>query len=132
MSTKSDGQGQGDGQGGTALATRVDGIEAEQKRQGSAIDQILQIVQGGGQAQGGGQGGGADPGVTYSDISAQIQAGIDQAEQRRRAEEGEREQASWRERVTADLETLKAENVPREPVTGVRGRLQRALLGRDE
>lgn len=142
MSTSDDeGQGQGDGQGqgegqqggqGDGLAARVDGIEREQKEQRGVLNQILEHVSGAGGSggQGGGQGGEGPP--TYADFAGEVQRQIAEADKRRQGEEREQENGRWRDDITATVEQLKAENVPREPTAGVRGKLQRAFLGADQ
>lgn len=121
-----------DGGAGTeqAIDQRFSRIEAEQREQRGVLDKILTAV--------GGQGGGRhadDPGpgagdrsMTVDEIAAQVRREIEQADQRRKAEEDD---ATWRAGVSEVVEKVKAEHGPRDPERGLRGRLQRALIGSD-
>lgn len=111
---------------------RIDRLEATQREQGQVLQRIEGLLTGGGApaqgqhaapAQGQGQG---QP--QAGDIAAQVRREITEADQRRKAEEND---ATWRAGVSEAVEKLKAERAPREPETGWRARLQRAIVGKD-
>jgi hypothetical protein len=106
---------------------RLDRLEQTQRQQGQVLERILSAV--GGQPPAGqhaAPAGQAQP--SAGDIAAQVRQEIADADQRRKAEEDEK---TWRAGVTEQIEKLRAENAPREPETGLRARLQRAIVGKD-
>lgn len=112
---------------GAPADDRLTRLEATQREQGQMLERVLQAVGGGAPAQGQH----AAPGQGQpqaADIAAQVRREITEADQRRKAEETD---ATWRAGVTEAVEKLKAENAPREPQTGWRARLQRAVVGKD-
>lgn len=114
------------------LENRVDTIEQEQKRQGGMLEQILARLPGpGGGAQPPAGPGGTSPGqvgtVDLAEIQRQVREEITAADRRRAAEQTE---TKWRDGVNETLERLRRERRPREPEQGVRGFVQRALIGR--
>lgn len=116
------------------LEKRVDGIEAEQKRQGGMLEQILAKV-GGGQAPA--APGGTDPAAggpvsaaaMQGEIAQRVREEIQLADQRRAAEQ---EETKWKDGVNQTLEKIKRERAPREPETGVRAAVQRLVIGRQK
>lgn len=65
------------------------------------------------------------------DIQGEVRREIAEARAREQAEAKAKGDADWRASVDEVLETVKAEKAPREPQTGVRGKLQRMLIGPD-
>jgi hypothetical protein len=126
-----------DGQGpGAGTDQRLAAVEAEQKRQGGVLDQILGRLPGAPAGPGGptppaapaGPAGGPG-GVDIASIQQQVRDEIAAADQRRQAEQKE---TKWRDDVTKTLERLHRERQPREPETGVRAMVQRMLIGRPQ
>lgn len=133
MADPQDDGGQDNGGTGTdqAIDQRFSKIETEQREQRGVLDKILAVVSG----PGGGRHSDPDPGpgpgapsMTVDEIAAQVRREIAQADERRRAEEDD---ATWRAGVNDVVEKVKAEQGPRDPERGVRGRLQRILIGSD-
>lgn len=113
------------------LSARVGRIEAEQAAQRGLLEQIRDRL-GSGQAPGkaAAPAGGAPAAGQAPDpatIAQQVRAEIAAADQRRAAEQRE---TKWRDDVTQTLDKLKRERAPREPETGLRAMVQRALIGR--
>lgn len=118
-----------------SLDARFSAIENEQREQRGLLDQIAAAVTGGGApgaaappagADGAGApGGGAMPAGIPQLVREEIRA----ADERRKAEES---QEAWRKGVDEVVEKVRAEAAPRDPETGIRGRLQRALFGRED
>lgn len=117
-----------------SLDERFKAIETEQADQRGMLEQIRDAVTGGHTGADGDQGEGAPaapgPGEQRHGIGAEVRRQIEEAEKRRAAEEGERKAGEWRQSVEDRLEALKPEAAPREPQTGFRGRVQRAMFGR--
>lgn len=110
-------------------SARMTKIEQEQARQGGMLEQILNRLGGQGQggtppAPGGGSGAG---GVDLATIQQQVRDEITAADNRRAAEQKE---TKWKDDVNNALEQVKRERQPREPEAGVRGVVQRLLIGR--
>lgn len=123
-----------DGTGDSEIDERFTAIETEQREQRGILDKVLAAVTPGGAPPAPGATGssGQDPapaGLQLSDVQAQVRAEIEAADKRRRAEEDE---ATWRAGVSEVVETVKNERAPREPVSGIRGRLQALVIGRPE
>lgn len=110
------------------LENRLDRVEG-------ALGRIEQAITGGARGDGHagqtGQGPGGAPGgqgaVDAAAIQRQVLEQIQEADRRRAAEQTE---TKWRDGVNAVVDTLRRERMPREPETGLRGVLQRALIGR--
>jgi hypothetical protein len=124
------GQGQQQGQGQPTEGARLDRLESVQREQGAVLERVLAAVTGGGShvapaPAGGGQ---AQGQPSPAEIAAQVRKEIADADQRRKAEESD---ATWRAGVTEVIEKVKAETAPREPQTGWRARLQRAIVGKE-
>jgi hypothetical protein len=114
-----------------SLDDRFGAIERTQEEQGGMLRAILDKLPGG--SGGDGPGAGATPTpAAGSDIQSTVRAEIEAANRRREAEEKARADEGWRKHVDEALEQLKPEATPREPQTGVRGRLQRITFGRME
>jgi len=122
---------------------RLEQIEAEQATQKATLDEhggmlqkILDKLPGGqadptdgdqaGQGDGGGQ---SHPPV---DVAAAVRKEIADAKARAEDEARAKGDADWRKHVDDALEVLKPEKPPREPQTGIKGRLQRAMFGADD
>jgi hypothetical protein len=106
---------------------RLDRIEATQREQGAVLGRLEQLLTGGGgPAQGQHAAGGAQP--QAGDIAAQVRQEITDSDQRRKREEDD---ATWRAGVTEKVEKLAAEKAPRDPAPGLRGRLQRIIVGKE-
>lgn len=125
------GQGQGaappEGQaGGAGVDARLGKLEATQERQGELLERIAAAVTGNGGA-GAPAGGAQQP--AGADLVQQVREEIKAADERRRQQEGEEE---WRNGVNEVIEKVKAENAPREPETGARAVIRRALFGKPE
>lgn len=117
----------------SGLEGRVDTIEKEQKRQGGMLQQILDRLPGSNGGGGAPPAGGAPAptsGTGVVDLAAiqqQVRDEIQQADQRRANEQKE---TKWRDDVNAAVEHIKRERRPREPEQGVRGLVQRMIIGR--
>jgi hypothetical protein len=111
----------------SASDARIDRIEATQREQGAVLGRLEQLLTGGAGPHGQHAAGGpAQP--QAGDIAAQVRQEIMDADQRRKAEESD---ATWRAGVTESIEKLRAERAPRDPAPGLRGRLQRLIVGKD-
>lgn len=117
---------------GTAVDERMDRIEATQAEQGGMLKTILDRLPGKAPdrptAPDGPSSGSSDP----TDIQGTVRREIAEAEERRKAEAKAKGDEDWRKSVDEALEVVKAEKAPREPQTGVKGRLQRAMFGGDQ
>lgn len=115
---------------GGDLSARVGRIESEQAAQRGLLEQIRDRL-GGGQAPAPGQAPGQAPApgqpADPATITQQVRAEIAAADARRQREQAE---TKWKDDVTQTLDKLKRERSPREPETGVRALVQRALIGR--
>jgi hypothetical protein len=112
-----------------SLDDRFGALERTQEEQGGMLRAILDKLPGGGEGQAAGATPTPAPGT---DIQSTVRAEIDAANKRREAEEKAQEGENWRKHVDEALEQLRPEATPREPQTGVRGRLQRLTFGRME
>lgn len=112
------------------LSGRVDGLEAEQKRQGGVLDQILAKLPG--KAPEGGPAPAADPPPAGKSIAELVRDGITALETERAAEAEGAANKTAREdhaaRIKALEERAPAENVA-SPVGVFRARAQRAVFG---
>ena len=110
-------------------SARLDAIEAHQRATDGKLDTIIDKLTG----QPSPPAGGGDPAgpPAPADVGAQVRAELEKAEAARRREEGEKADKNWRKNVDETLAKIKPETTPREPQTGLRGRLQRAMYGRD-
>lgn len=112
------------------LSDRVGRIEAEQAAQRGLLEQIRDRMPGGQAPAAGAPAAGAPaPGQApdAATIVQQVRAELAAADQRRAAEQSE---TKWKDEVTKTLDKLKKERSPREPETGLRAMVQRALIGR--
>lgn len=109
------------------LEGRLDRVEGTLGR----IEQLLTGARGGGQTGQTGQGSsGAAPGgqaVDAAAIQRQVLEQIQEADRRRAAEQTE---TRWRDSVNQAVEAIRRERQPREPETGLRGVLQRMVIGK--
>lgn len=122
------------------LDERFGKIEAEQSRQGGVLQQILDKLPGGqppptdaGAGVGPAGSGSADRGPAGPpDIQGIVQREIAAAEQRRAEQDKARadQQSQTEQTVKEMIEKLRPEQTPREPQTGLRGRLQRITIGK--
>lgn len=112
---------------------RMDRLEATQREQGGMLEKILDRLPGGEPkadpaSPSAPATGTADP----ADIQATVRREIAEANERAAAEARAKGDEEWRKHVDETLETVKAERAPREPQTGVKGKLQRAMFGVDK
>lgn len=127
------GQQQGQGDGEASRIQSIEDIQREQREQRGMLEQLIARIPGGktispdpGTSTATTAGG--TPGLDIGSIQDTVRRQIDEADRRREADKQERD---WREDVTKTVETIKAERLPREPQTGVRALLRRAMYGRD-
>lgn len=115
------------------ILERFGRIEHTQQEQGGMLQAILDRVSGGARPPAGPEPAGSTPpasgGLSLETIQAATRREIEQAEARRKQEEREAADARWRDEVNAVVEHVKPELTPREPVAGIRGKLQRAMFG---
>jgi len=120
-----------------ALDDRFGAIETEQREQRGILDKVLAAVTPGGDAAppgGHAAGSGAASGAAplpspAAAIAQQVRDEIAAADARRAQQDADK---AWRDDVTATVEKVKAEQQPRPPQTGIRARLQRAMIGKTE
>lgn len=118
------------GGGDAAVDARIDKIEKTQEQQGQLLEKIAAAVTGGGAAAGPAGGTPPDGAAAGPQGLAQIvRKEIADADERRRAEETDEQ---WRQGVNEVVEKVKREGQPRDPETGLRGRLQRHIFGAPE
>lgn len=113
------------------LSARVGRIESEQAAQRGLLEQIRDRL-GSGQAPAPGPAPAAPAATQAPDpatIVQQVRGEIEAADRRRKAEQAE---TKWKDDVTQVIDKLKKERAPREPETGVRAAVQRALIGRQQ
>lgn len=114
---------------GPKVDERMDRIEATQREQGGMLEKILERLPG---KPEGDPKPDSDPAKGEpADIQSAVRREIAAARQREEAEARAKGDADWRAHVDEALETLKPEKPPREPQTGVKGKLQRAMFGSD-
>lgn len=121
---------------GPGLEGRVDGLEAEQKRQGGMLEQILARLPGshpGGQT---GQSGQAAPAAPNGKSVAElVREGIDHLEAEKATKAEADANRTAREEHAARIKALE-ERAPKEtaatPLGGLRARAQRVVFGIDE
>ena len=115
---------------GSGLEGRVDGIEAEQKRQGGLLEQILGRLPG--SKPEGGPGPAADPAPAGKSVAEQVRAGIEALERERAAEAETTANKTAREDYAARIKALE-ERAPAEtvanPAGALRARAQRIVFG---
>jgi hypothetical protein len=66
------------------------------------------------------------------DLQAAVRKEIADAKERQEAEDKAKGDADWRQHVNEALEQLRPEKPPREPQTGLKGRLQKLTFGSDD
>jgi hypothetical protein len=117
------GQGQGDGKGPTLgeLATRVDGLA-------SKVDALITTISSSNSGQAGGGDGKSDAAAAAGDLQSQVQAEIAKIRDAEAAEAAARGERDWRAKVD-EFMGRHAEAAPVEPQRGLRGVLQRGLIG---
>jgi hypothetical protein len=120
-----------------SLDERFRKIEQAQAEQGGMLEKILDRLPGGDAKPDPTAGPVADAanGPTSppaSDIQATVRREIEEAKARQEAENRAKNEADWRKSVDETLEALKPEKAPREPQTGLRGRLQRLTVGKPD
>jgi hypothetical protein len=126
-------QGQPPAQGGAApttaeLAARVDGIDTKVGGIDTKLDAILRVLPGSKPAAGGE---GAPPpaaGAGPADVQSQVQAEIKKIRDQEAADARARGESDWRAKIEAAVGRI-PETRPAEPQTGLRGAIQRALIG---
>lgn len=123
-------QGQGDGEAGRIQS--IEQIQREQREQRGMLEQLLNRLPGSSTPPAASSatttGTGSTAGLDIGSIQDTVRRQIDEADRRREEDKKERD---WREDVTKTVEAVKAERLPREPQTGVRALLRRAMYGRD-
>lgn len=117
---------------------RLEQIEAEQATQKATLDEhggmlqrILDKLPGKPDADPPAPGNPAAPDAPV-DLQSAVRKEIADAKARAEDEARAKGDADWRKHVDDALEVLKPEKPPREPQTGIRGRLQRAMFGADD
>jgi hypothetical protein len=117
---------------------RLDQIEAEQAAQKATLDEhggmlskILDRLPGKPDADPPAPGDPAKPDAPV-DLQAAVRKEIADARARQEAEDKAKGEADWRTRVDETLERLNPEKPPREPQTGIKGRMQRMMFGTDD
>lgn len=123
-----------DGEAGRIAS--IEQIQQEQREQRGLLEQLLTRLPGADNNAGQGAQGGkstgaaapATPGLNIGQIQEEVRRQIQETDQRREQDKAERD---WREQVTATVEQVRQERQPREPQTGVRAVLRRALIGRE-
>jgi hypothetical protein len=120
-------------EGGPKLEDRVGALEGDVAETKGMVAKILERLPGGdpqpGPAPASGSGA---PAGQPADIQSLVRQEIADAKERQAAEDRARGDADWRSKVDQTLESLKPEKPPREPQTGLRGRLQRATIGKQD
>lgn len=130
--TTADGDGQADDKTGAprSIDARFNAIEAEQAKQGTTLERILELLPGSSSSSHSSSDDDDDASepTQRHNIGAAVRREIADADERRRKEEKEAGLATWQKSVDEQLEKLRPEKPPRAP----QNRLQRILYGRDE
>jgi hypothetical protein len=122
-------QGQGQGQGAAPttaeLAARVDGIDQKVGGIDTKLDAILRVLPGSKPAAPG-----TDPPAAAgpADVQSQVQAEIKKIRDQDAADAKARGESDWRAKIEAAVGRI-PEVRPAEPQTGLRGLVQKALIG---